>query len=103
MKIASQTRWAASLLAALTLGPVGLGATSASDDALQALDLRQVKVGGEIGRRIDVTVRNNLLALDAEKVFLAPFAARPRRKATSAWASWSMRPSDLRLTPTRRR
>jgi len=30
-------------------------------------------VGGEIGRRIDVTVNNNLLKLDVEKDFLAPF------------------------------
>jgi DUF1680 family protein len=35
-----------------------------------------VKVGGEIGRRIDVTVRNNLLVLDADKDFLAHFRAK---------------------------
>jgi hypothetical protein len=31
-----------------------------------------VKVGGEIGRRIELTVTNNLLKLDVEKDFLAP-------------------------------
>ena len=35
-----------------------------------------VQVGGEIGRRIDVTLRNNLLALDAEKDFLQPLRER---------------------------
>ncbi len=77
MKIACQTRCVGLLLAAaMMLGHVGLRAASAGDDALKALDLRQVKVGGEIGRRIDVTVRNNLLVLDAEKDFLAHFRGK---------------------------
>ena len=50
--------------------------TAAAADAMLPLDLRQVKVGGEIGRRVDVTVNNNLLMLDVEKTFLAPFRAR---------------------------
>jgi DUF1680 family protein len=45
-------------------------------DALQSLDLRQVRVEGEIGRRIDVTLHNNLLMIDVEKDFLAPFRQR---------------------------
>jgi uncharacterized protein len=45
-------------------------------DVLTPLDLRQVKVGGEIGRRIDVTVANNLLVLNTEKDFLTPFRTR---------------------------
>lgn len=45
-------------------------------DLLEPLDIRQVKVGGEIGRRIDITIQNNLLALDASKDFLAPFEAK---------------------------
>lgn len=53
---------------------LGNGATAA--DALRPLDLRQVEVGGEIGRRIDVTINNNLLVLDAEKDFLAPIRAK---------------------------
>ena len=36
----------------------------------------QVQVGGEIGRRIDVTVNNNLLVLNAEKDFLASFRTK---------------------------
>ena len=45
-------------------------------DVLTPLDLRNVKVGGEIGRRINVTVRNEPDAPDAEKDFLAPFRAK---------------------------
>jgi uncharacterized protein len=48
-------------------------------DALSPLDLRRVKVGGEIGRRIDVTVANNLLKIDVEHDFLAPFRKRSAR------------------------
>jgi DUF1680 family protein len=56
------------------------GATAAAGDALVPLDLRDVRVAGEIGRRIHVTVKNNLLALDIERDFLAPF----RDKAASS-------------------
>ena len=35
--------------------------------------LDQVKVGGEFGRRIQVTVENSLLNLDVDKDFLQPF------------------------------
>jgi DUF1680 family protein len=42
-------------------------------DPFTPLDLRQVQVGGEIGRRMDITIRSNLLVLDAAKDFLAPF------------------------------
>ena len=47
-----------------------------ASDALSPLPLEQVKVGGEIGRRIDVTINNNVLALDADKDFLPPFARK---------------------------
>jgi DUF1680 family protein len=76
MKIAFRTLPALPLVAAMMLGSVMSNAASAGDDALKALDLRQVKVGGEIGRRIDVTVQNNLLVLDADKNFLAPFRTK---------------------------
>lgn len=42
------------------------------------LNIRQVKVGGEIGRRIDMTVYANLLAIDVERSFLQPFRERNR-------------------------
>jgi DUF1680 family protein len=64
-------------ISTLLLGIFGALADPANAaDVLAPLDLRKVKVGGEIGRRIDVTVRNNLLVLDAEKDFLAPFRAK---------------------------
>ena len=45
-------------------------------DAMASLELRQVKVGGEIGRRIERTINNNVLVVDIEKDFLRPFRAR---------------------------
>jgi hypothetical protein len=42
-------------------------------DALTRLDIRHVKVGGEIGRRIDATIHNNLLVIDVDNLFLRPF------------------------------
>lgn len=50
-----------------------------ADDALTPLDLRDVQVGGELGRRIDVTVRNNLLVLDADGDFLPPFHKKTKK------------------------
>ena len=44
------------------------------------IDLRDVtSVGGEIGRRIGVTIDNNLLVLDADKDFLLPFQEKRRK------------------------
>ncbi len=40
-------------------------------EMLERLGLRQVQVGGELGRRIELTVKGNLLRLDLDKVFLA--------------------------------
>ncbi len=58
----------------------GVGSRPAkAADALVPLDLGQVKLGGEIGRRIDVTVNNNLLVLNADRDFLAPFRAKKAR------------------------
>ena len=45
-------------------------------DALIPLGLRDVQVGGEIGRRIAITITNNLLVLDADRDFLQPFKIR---------------------------
>lgn len=48
-------------------------------DVLTPLDLREVTVGGEIGRRVDITIANNLLKLDVDGDFLRPFLEEPRR------------------------
>lgn len=53
-----------------------LAAPATAGDELKPLSLREVKVGGEIGRRIDITLRNNLLVIDIEKDFLAPLSTR---------------------------
>ena len=50
-----------------------LNAFASAADSLTPLDLRDVKVGGEIGRRIDITITNNLLKLDVDRDFLPPF------------------------------
>jgi DUF1680 family protein len=69
------------VIAGLELPLAGVGlATAAAADALLPLDLRQVKTGGEIGRRIELTVHRNLLALDVEKDFLAPYRTKNDRR-----------------------
>jgi len=42
-------------------------------DQLVPIDLSNVSIKGEIGRRIDITISNNLLLLDIENDFLASF------------------------------
>ncbi len=62
------------------LGTLLLAALPAvAGDKLTPLDLREVKVGGEIGRRIAITISNNLLQLDADRDFLRPFSENPRK------------------------
>lgn len=55
---------------------------SRAEDVLQALPLGRVWVGGEIGRRIDITVTNNLLRLNVDKDFLAPFRDKKAKNAS---------------------
>ena len=45
-------------------------------DPLSALGIHDVKLGGEMGRRIDITVHNHLHALDLDQVFLQQFRNR---------------------------
>jgi hypothetical protein len=42
------------------------------------LGLQQVNLGGEIGRRIDVTIDNNFMKLDVDNDFLSPFLKKER-------------------------
>jgi uncharacterized protein len=53
-----------------------LQATALAKDRFTPLTLRDVHVGGEIGRRIAITVTNNLLVLDADRDFLPAFRAK---------------------------
>jgi uncharacterized protein len=50
------------------------GASTAA--AMMPIDLGEIKIAGEIGRRIELTVNKNLLAIDTENVFLVPFRQR---------------------------
>jgi len=50
-------------------------------DLMVPVDLPDVKVSGEIGRRIDITVKNNLLALQLDEDFLATFMSRDEKYA----------------------
>jgi uncharacterized protein len=47
-----------------------------SSDKLYLVDIRKVRAGGEIGRRIGVTIHNNLLKIDIDKDFLHTFMNR---------------------------
>lgn len=38
----------------------------------------QVKLGGEMGRRIDITIDSHLLKLDLDQKWLAPYRAKQR-------------------------
>ena len=51
----------------------------AADDRLAPADVRQVRLGGEIGRRVEITVRNNLLQIDLENVFLKPYREKKQK------------------------
>jgi uncharacterized protein len=53
---------------------------SPAKPAMTPINLRDIKIAGEIGRRLDITVNRNLLALDTEKAFLAPFRARNQKE-----------------------
>ncbi|HOC70284.1 MAG: Non-reducing end beta-L-arabinofuranosidase [Candidatus Hydrogenedentes bacterium ADurb.Bin101] len=55
---------------------VMMGVTAYGGTAFQPVDIRQVQTDGEIGRRIDITVYNNLLAADLDMDFLQPFRDR---------------------------
>ena len=50
------------LLSTLLVGCLAVD-LAVAEDAFSPLELGQVKVGGEIGRRIDVTIENNLLVI----------------------------------------
>ncbi|HDP33541.1 MAG TPA: hypothetical protein ENN29_00345, partial [Candidatus Hydrogenedentes bacterium] len=63
-------KWVCVFTALLLLGRMGFA------QEMTKIDPRNIRLGGEIGRRIDVTVNNNLLAVDIEKDFLAPFKLR---------------------------
>ncbi|MBN1419365.1 MAG: glycoside hydrolase family 127 protein [Planctomycetes bacterium] len=64
---------------AVAIAALACAPSAAGEDALRPIDPRRVEVGGEIGRRIDVTIRNNLLAIDVDRDFLEPFRKKEAR------------------------
>lgn len=50
-----------------------------AEEKLVPLKIDQVKVKGEIGHRIDITINNNVLVLNADRDFLLPFQQRNRK------------------------
>ena len=54
-------------------------APAAGTGPFAPVDITRVKVKGEIGRRIDNTINNNVLVLDADKDFLRPFRRRDHK------------------------
>jgi uncharacterized protein len=91
----------------LTFGVLLVSGVLRGTDALLPLDIRDVKVGGEIGRRIDVTVRNNILVLDVDKEFVSPFVERTKEggyigfgkllMATARFAAYTQDPQVKQL------
>jgi len=55
----------------VAVSPWGIEAIYAGD-TFAAVDVSQVKVEGEIGRRIDATLHKNVLVLDIDHAFLKP-------------------------------
>ncbi len=75
-----------------------------TDDTLYSVDIRSVRVGGEMGRRIEATVKNNLLALDADRDFLKPFQDRNAKdgyiglgKLIDAWVRFAAYTNDEKV------
>jgi DUF1680 family protein len=60
---------------AATVQAVGVGEQPAAG-AMTPIGLGDIKIAGEIGRRLDLIVNKNLLALDTENSFLVPFRQR---------------------------
>ena len=65
---------------ALLLGFCLPGRQVAGDDRLTPIDIRQVRLAGEIGRRVEVTIRNNLLKIDSDNVFLKPYREKKQQR-----------------------
>ena len=63
---------------ALVAASLLVAGTARGGDVLLPLEVRNVKVGGEIGRRIEATIDHNLLAINVDRDFLAPFH-QPRK------------------------
>jgi DUF1680 family protein len=57
-----------------------LAATRGGVGKFFSIDPSQVKVGGEMGRRIDLTIQKNLLVMETENQFLQPFRQKQSQR-----------------------
>ena len=83
--------------------------SAVASDTLIPISLRDVQVGGEIGRRITVTITNNLLVLDADGAFLQPFKTRTAKdgyiglgKLIDATVKFAAQSGDARVLELKR-
>lgn len=67
-------------VAVLPVSSAGAQEPAKKTDKLRPLDSPQVEVGGEMGRRIKITVENSLLNLDIDGNFLKPFLEKQTKK-----------------------
>ena len=86
-----------------------LAMSALAGDKLSPLNLRDVQVGGEIGRRIAITITNNLLVLDADRDFLPPFRTKAAKdgyiglgKLLDATVKFAVQTGDPRVLALRR-
>ncbi len=66
-------RFAAAVIFIVGASIAMVAAAEPSVGVFAPIDPAQIQLGGEIGRRIDITVQKNLLALNVDNQFLAPF------------------------------
>ncbi|MBN1910397.1 MAG: glycoside hydrolase family 127 protein [Pirellulales bacterium] len=94
-------------------GMIFLQRPASAGDHLSPIEPSKVKVGGEIGRRIDITINKNLLDIDVDKAFLDRFrqkkavakSSHPERyvglgkliDATVSFAAYSKDPRVVKL------
>jgi len=80
---------------------------------VESIGIRNVKIGGEIGRHIDVTIDNNLLAIDLHRGFIQPFIQKDSNtdlgdyiglgKLIDTLARFAAYKADAALTDVKRR
>jgi DUF1680 family protein len=59
-----------------------VGCVGAANDRLVPADVRQVRLRGEIGRRVEITLRDNLLQIDLENVFFKPYREKQQKSGS---------------------
>jgi hypothetical protein len=79
-------------------------------DELTPVEIGDVRVTGEVGRRIEATIEHNLLAVDVDRDFLTPFYSRNQQggyvglgKLIDALARFAAYAKDARVTALRDR